>query len=309
MITKILQPTGAGRYQDNPAAPFNDVGSRRYRGFGKRSTKRSASHDTPSPFWLLHKAWEYLQPQERAALCQVHVNMIHYAALRWDAFTLRRSIRVELKRHRCHPDIESKLDPTRTRYMAAALLSFDFDYGDLVRWLGGEYTNQHRDWDALQRHFDIALGHAQRPGYPALEPEIAIKSFREGVPLEGHFLSKRADFEARMAYDNHPPLAANLEATRAKFGQEEAKSFHIAFPRFVAQFLSGAMISPISWVVQLGCTEGEGPVSRRRIDPLTCDRYGCPQLADPTARNCGSATREPTGLLWLGASTASYTHL
>ena len=55
-----------------------------------------------------------------------------------------------------------------------------------------------------------------------------------------------------MAYDNHPPLAANLEATRAKFGQEEAKSFHIAFPRFVAQFLTGAMISPISWVVQKG---------------------------------------------------------
>ena len=79
-----------------------------------------------------------------------------------------------------------------------------------------------------------------------------MKIFREGVPLAGHFPSKRRDFEARLQYDNHPPLVANLEATRKKFGQEEAKSFHIAFPRFVARFLSGAMISPISWVVQKG---------------------------------------------------------
>jgi hypothetical protein len=112
------------------------------------------------------------------------------------------------------------------------------------------YQPFHRDWEAVQRHFDIALGHTQQPGYPVLEPKIAIKSFREGLLLEGHFLRKRVDFEARMAYDNHLLLAANLEATREKFGQEEAKSFHIPFPRFVAQILSVAMILPISWVVQ-----------------------------------------------------------
>ena len=76
--------------------------------------------------------------------------------------------------------------------MAAVLLSFDFDYGDLFRWLGGwlggEYTNQHRDWDALQRHFDIAHSHAQQPGYPVLEPEIAIKKFSRRCSFGRPFL-------------------------------------------------------------------------------------------------------------------------
>jgi uncharacterized membrane protein YadS len=43
-----------------------------------------------------------------------------------------------------------------------------------------------------------------------------------------------------------------MSVTRAKFGQEEAKSFHIAFPRFVAYFVAGVMLSPISWVSKKG---------------------------------------------------------
>ena len=173
--------------------------------------------------------------------------------------------------------------------MGAALLSFDFDYGDLVRWLGGEYTNQHRDWDTFQRYLDCAMGHAQRPGYPVLEPEIAMKIFREGVPLVGHFFSKRCDFEARLQYDNHPPLAANLEATRKKFGQEEAKSFHIAFPRFVARFMSGAMISPISWVVQ----KGKGRLVVDASTNLHADDTGAPNSQIPKPGTEGRLEENP----------------
>jgi hypothetical protein len=36
--------------------------------------------------------------------------------------------------------------------MAIALLRFNFNYGDLIHWLGGEYTGAHLDWNAT---FDI----------------------------------------------------------------------------------------------------------------------------------------------------------
>ena len=69
--------------------------------------------------------------------------MMSYASLRLDAFLPAPEIRHELQRKRNHPDCEPQLDNRRARLMGAALLSFDFDYGDLVRWLGDEYTNQH----------------------------------------------------------------------------------------------------------------------------------------------------------------------
>ena len=40
-LNRILQPIGAGRYQDNPIALFNGVGSHRYHGFGKRRLREA----------------------------------------------------------------------------------------------------------------------------------------------------------------------------------------------------------------------------------------------------------------------------
>jgi hypothetical protein len=37
---------------------------------------------------------------------------------------------------------------------AVALLHFDFYYSDLIRWMGGEYTNAHRDWSAVSAAID-----------------------------------------------------------------------------------------------------------------------------------------------------------
>ena len=163
-----VQPPCHVWFQDNPVPPFNNVPRRRYRGFGKRSITRSTTHDTPCPFWLMHKAWDFLESDDREAMCKTHPNLVKYAALRVEAFTHRCRIRNTLKRPRRPADEESQLDPTRAKYMAAALLSFDFDYGDLVRWLGDEYTTQHWDWDALQRQMDIAMEHSQQRLNPRL---------------------------------------------------------------------------------------------------------------------------------------------
>ena len=188
-------------------------------------------------------------------------DMRHYARLRLDAHTHRAVIIEALQAPRLHPDIEPKLCPWRSRFMGAALLSFNFDYGDLIRWLQGEYTNAHRNWDDLSEDIEQVKLHAQRPGYPTIEHELALEACTQGVPLEGHFACTLDDVSARLRYDNHKPLEAAQADARIKLGKEEANSYHIAFPRFLAMFIFGLFICPISWIVQ----KGKGRLIRVRV--------------------------------------------
>jgi hypothetical protein len=94
--------------------------------------------------------------------------------------------------------------------------------------------------------------HPVQDGYPVLDFSLSQRAYTEGVPLRGHFLCSSRDTRAWIAYDYHPPVGANREAVRKKFADEEANSFHIGFPRFLAMFIPGLFVSPISWVVQKG---------------------------------------------------------
>ena len=50
-----------------------------------------------------------------------------------------------LKHTRPPPGNPTKLPMDRAILYAAALLRFYFNYGDFVHWLGGKYTNRHRN--------------------------------------------------------------------------------------------------------------------------------------------------------------------
>jgi hypothetical protein len=52
-----------------------------------------------------------------------------------------------------------------------------------VRWLGGEYTNEGRDWAHTERRFREAVTTPPLPRYPTLLPDLAMRSLREGVPV------------------------------------------------------------------------------------------------------------------------------
>ena len=68
----------------------------------------------------------------------------------------------------------------RAYRMAAALLRFNFNYGDFVRWLGGEYTGAQRDWDATfdivdsVRTSSIPPPTPPHPRYPAIDFDRAV---------------------------------------------------------------------------------------------------------------------------------------
>jgi hypothetical protein len=177
------------------------------------------------------------------------------------------------------------IDHSRSWLIAVALLRFDFDYGDLVRWLGGEYTNAHRDWaDAFQqvgavRHCKVP------PGYPPVDFDCAYRACTEGVPSAGIYeCSARATWQ-RERYDNHAPLADETAAVREKLGKEEQNSFFILLPRFLAYFIFGLHISPLSMVWR----KGKGRVCVANSSTLDQNDDGAPNNSIPAP---GTADRD-----------------
>lgn len=119
---------------------------RRKWGFGAVNTAQSSVSDFATGYLILHHAWRYLTPTCRARVILTSSTMFEYAKLRLHASTT--SI-AHLRHLRPAPTKLTLLAPLRARAYGAALLRFDFLYGDFLRWLSGEYTNRHRDWQAI----------------------------------------------------------------------------------------------------------------------------------------------------------------
>lgn len=76
--------------------------------------------------------------------------MLDYTCLQRDACTHRHTIAEAILYLRKRPADEPPMCPIHIWFMGAALLSFNFDYRHLILWLGGKYTNDHRNWSALE---------------------------------------------------------------------------------------------------------------------------------------------------------------
>ena len=237
---------------------------RRRWGFGIPHRDRTVVADVPLPHSFIHFAWPYLTPAERLITTRTCSHWYLYQQLRCVAMSARIA---QLKHIRPPPGNPTKLPMDRAVLYAAALLRFHFNYGDFVRWLGGEYTNRHRDWDDT---FDTLLEARQRhppQKFPPADYPNGKRVFTEGVPLKGHFISPSAELPSRNRYDNHPAVQENYEAVEKKFAKEEEKSFHIHLPRFLTHFIMGLMLNLLQWAWQKGkgricvdCTNGpDGP--------------------------------------------------
>ena len=88
--------------------------------------------------------------------------------------------------------------------------------------------------------------------------------------------SARATWQ-RERYDNHAPLAAETAAVREKLGKEEQNSFYILLPRFLAYFIFGLHISPLSMVWR----KGQGRVCVDNSSMLDTQDDGAPNDSIP----------------------------
>jgi len=148
-----------------------------------------------------------------------------------------------------HLDLSSlQASRLQTEHIAWPRPSFNFNYGDFVRWLGGEYMGAQRDWDATFDIVDSVRTSSVPPGYPAIDFDCAIQLATEGAPLAGHF---ECSFVAVQQHERHNNASLTPEAiahVRKKCTKEEKLSYHILFPRFIWAFIPGLFLALITWI-------------------------------------------------------------
>jgi len=136
--------------------------------------------------------------------------------------------------------------------MAVALLRFNFNYGNFIRWLGGEYTGAHQDWDARFDIVDSVRLASIPPGYPEVDFDRAVRIATKFVPLAGRFECQFASVHKRERHDSGSLASDVLAAVGKKFTKEEKLSYHILFPRFLWAFPPGLFLALITWVPPKG---------------------------------------------------------
>lgn len=236
---------------------------RRLWGFGKMSRNRSSRHTTQNQKPLLHHIWRFLTPADRKEMAKACPSWLSYVDLRF--FACQTSVAV-LRRSREPGPVPTMLSRHRAKLHGAALLRFDFEHGDLIRWLGGEYTNRQRDWNVEWKRIRASIARPLPHYYPIPNFHLAYRIQTEGVPLKANYESPVNETWKRNRYDNHPAVHQNMTAIEKKFAKEEANSFHIHFPRFLYEYINGLMINLIQWAVDKGkgricidCSNGPDP--------------------------------------------------
>ena len=267
-----------------PWSPFR----KRQWGFGKRHKDRSSTHDKVNPISMIHHAWKFLAVDDRKEVVLTCPQWKKYVELR--RFASVTSL-VSLREERPMPaaGIPTTLDPHRAWLNSAGLLRFDFHHGDFVRWLGGEYVNQGRDfnaeWDIIEKTMD---GKTVPKEYPPVKFDMAYRIQTEGAPLRANYTTPMEATILRNDYDNHPAVSANMEKVEEKFAKEEWKAYHIHYLRFVYEFIPGLVINPIQWVFDKGkgricidCSNGpdtEGSVNTHIPKPKENLEMECPPV-------------------------------
>ena len=213
--------------------PWNPT-RRRMWGFGTPSQSRSTVTATLHLHHIFHHIWPYLLPVEKFRSSQASPPLVFYIRLRYVANY--KSIH-HLQVHQRSPAPSKLLNHQLAINCGCALLRFNFVYGDFLRWLSGEYTNRHRNWESTFQKFQSRSTRAPSPTQPPADFERAFRIFTEGVPLKGDFTSSYNEVRARNVYNNHPAVSTNSAEVEAKFAKEEAQSFHIALPRVLIYFI------------------------------------------------------------------------
>ncbi|GKY97509.1 hypothetical protein MPSEU_000709100 [Mayamaea pseudoterrestris] len=222
------------------------VWSRRRRGWGKETENLQTEHDCPSIFHIVHIVWDYLRVSLRRLMAVTLRDTTHeYATLRLRAATTPVH-HLRLERH--YPALDlTPICPTRVLDMGAALLRCDFNYGDLLRWLGGEYTQQNQDRSLLRDVITAVRSKGIPSAYPPIAFDEALQAVDEGVPGISKFRCPIRDV-ARREKENNRGLEHCWDEVMEKYRKEEKLSYHIMFPRFLWKYIPGLFLALISYI-------------------------------------------------------------
>ena len=167
---------------------------RRRWGFGIPTNHRNCLHKTPNPKIFIHFMWLFLSPIERKKCSEVCLEWELYPHLCFKAATTP----IHWIKHRRDDNIPTTLTMERALAHAMILLRFDFIYGDMHRWMSGEYTNRNRDWDNEWRSILQTRERDLPRDYPPPDYHRAFRVTTEGAPLKGTFVTDYKNVPQRL---------------------------------------------------------------------------------------------------------------
>jgi hypothetical protein len=194
---------------------------------------------TPTPHYVIHNAWDYLLPKDRQTLITACPIFLSYALLRMHAATIDIT---PLQLPRPPPD-SSPIDDHRVHLMGCAFLRFNCDYGDLIRWLEGPYTDSHRNWTDTFATLETVRESPPPATFPTPDFARTFRACTEGVPLRARYISDYSSASTR----NSAALSSDLQQNEADVDEtlrkEEKLSYHLIMPRFLWRFYQGLFLS------------------------------------------------------------------
>ena len=213
-------------------------------GHGRAMSGISTVHDVPPPELILHLAWEYLSLTSKTTICHAFRIMAAYARLR--TYAISRPLTYWDYLHTMGPvsDAPSTLSRRRAIDLSAALLITDFNMGDLIRWLGGDYTHDHIPMDPIERAIAAIRDHPRPLGYPTVDYDRALHVLRHGAPLTAAYACRRDDVIHRNLYDNHTGALKAASAVLKKIVSGCNNHFLLVFPRWIYRFIYGLFLPP-----------------------------------------------------------------
>ncbi len=131
-------------------------------------------------YFISHLTWDFLLLKEHFKLTDELPVFLAYAHLQ--RFTV--VVPIGTLRLPWQPiGLEKGLTHECAWHTAVALLHFDFNYGDLICWMEGKYTNAHHDWSSVSDAINTMQDIFPPDRYPQVEFDHAFQACTEGVPL------------------------------------------------------------------------------------------------------------------------------
>jgi len=109
-----------------------------------------SSKDSPPSGIMIHIAWSFLSHGDRASSCSTFPTIRQYAILREYAITWPPHVWEKLNSLGPRQERKSEISNHCAYDLLALLLKFDFNVGDLIRWLDGPYNHEHTPLEPIR---------------------------------------------------------------------------------------------------------------------------------------------------------------
>ena len=133
-------------------------------------------------------------------------------------------------------DAATAIEHDRVRMATAALLHFDGDVADLVRWIGGTHAGAHRD-------IGSTLAYLRGKISPHLCGTLE-RIWRHGAPTACNASASDANFEAYRMYGNHASVNDEPDVTYRTLLKDSKRGYCIVFDQRMARFALNCHLTP-----------------------------------------------------------------